>query len=106
MIRRLAGTSWGWQKQLLRVSYQSLVESVLLYGISSWGPWVSNTQWGKINRVHLAGGRIIGGTMASARKEAVLLEAGLVEIRKKAVERWVVKLEKCRKAKEGDSRKD
>ena len=30
--------------------------------------------------------------MASARKEAVLLEAGLVEIRKKAEERWVVEL--------------
>ena len=89
-------------KKLLCVSYQSLVESILLYWISSWGPWVSNTQWGKINRVHLTGGRIIGGTMASAPKEAVLLEAGLVEIRKKAEERWVVELEKCRKAKEGD----
>ena len=29
----------------MRNSYIALVHSVMLYGVSAWGPWLSTTNW-------------------------------------------------------------
>ena len=96
-----------WRDGLLwKLSVTGGKNSCFVYCISHlWNPFYcrglvrgvrrSLTRSGGKSIVHLAGGRIIGGTMASLPKEAVFLEAGLIEIRKKEEERWVAELEKC-----------
>ena len=106
LMRCLAGSDWGWCRDLLRTTYVALVRSVLLYGSAAWGPWVSATVWSMLERVQLAAARIIGGTLRSAPRESVLAEAGLCELRRVAETLWVCELEKCLRAPAGDLRRE
>lgn len=51
----------------------------------SLGP---DTVWRAIERVQLEAACVVGGTQRSASKEAVLMEAGLCEIRREAESSW------------------
>ena len=106
VLRRLSGRDWGWGKDLLRVTCVALVRSVLLYGSAAWAPWVSNTLWSKIERVQLEAARVVGGTLSSAPREAVLAEAGLCEVRKVAEGLWMAELEKCLRASDESARRE
>ena len=106
LLRCLTGSDWGWSRDLLRTTYVALVRSVLLYGSAAWAPWVSSTVWGAVERVQLEAARIVGGTLRSAPKEAVLSEAGLCEVRKVAESLWVCELEKCLRAPVNDPRSE
>ena len=106
LLRCLAGSDWGWSRGLLRTTYVALVRSVLLYGSAAWAPWVSSTLWQSVERVQLAAARVVGGTLRSAPREAVLAEAGLCEVRKVAESLWMCELEKCLRAPMGDPRRD
>ena len=106
LLRRLAGRDWGWSKELLRVSCLALVRAVLLYGSAAWGPWLSKTVWERLERAQLEAARVVGGTCKSAPKEAVLAEAGLCELRRVAEGLWMSELERCRRAEDGDPRRD
>lgn len=81
LLRRLAGKTWGWSKNLLRLTYMATIRAGLLYGSPAWAPWVSDSVWGKVERVQLEAARVIGGTLRSAPKEAVLAEADLCEVK-------------------------
>lgn len=61
ILRCLAGSDWGWKKGLLRSTYTAMVKSVLMYATSAWGPWLSQTQWTKIESVQREAARIITG---------------------------------------------
>jgi hypothetical protein len=74
ILRRLAGTDWGWNRDLLRATYRSLILSVMLYGVGAWGPWLSKTGWERLERLQLEAGRIIGGLLRSSPREAVLAQ--------------------------------
>jgi ribonuclease HI len=106
LLRCLTGCDWGWGKGLLRSTYVALVRSVLLYGSAAWAPWVSSTVWSMIERVQLEAARVVGGTLRSAPREAVLAEAGLCAVRRLAESMWMCELEKCLRAPEGDPRRD
>ena len=77
----------------------------MLYASAAWAPWVSSTVWGAIERVQLEAARVVGGTLRSAPKEAVLAEAGLCTVRRVAESLWLCELEKCLRAPEGDPRR-
>ncbi|MEL7520288.1 MAG: reverse transcriptase family protein, partial [Cyanobacteria bacterium J06553_1] len=98
VLRCLAGSDWGWGRKLLRTTYVALVRAVLLYGSAAWAPWVSGTLWAKLEGAQLAAARVVGGTLRSAPREAVLAEAGLCQLRKVAESLWVGELEKCLRA--------
>jgi len=104
MMRCLAGREWGWKREMLRRTYLSLVQSVLLYGSSAWGPWLSEAGWMKLERVQLRAARVICGMLRSAPCEALRAECGLVELKKVAEMRWVMELDKCKRAGQEDMR--
>jgi ribonuclease HI len=106
LLRCLTGCDWGWGKGLLRTTYVALVRSVLLYGSAAWAPWLSNTVWSMIERVQLEAARVVGGTVKSAPREAVLAEAGLCTVRRVAESLWMCEMEKCLRAPEGDPRRE
>ena len=106
LLRCLAGCDWGWSRDLLRTTYIALGRSVLLFGSAAWGPWVSKTVWEALERVQLEAARVIGGTVRSAPKEAVLAEAGLCRLRSVAESAWVCEMEKCLRAGAGDPRRE
>jgi hypothetical protein len=60
-----------------RALYVGKVLSTLLYAVEIWGPCISDTNWERLERIHVAGARIITGCLASTRSAAVLAEAGL-----------------------------
>ena len=105
VLRRLCGKDWGWGKSLLRVTCIALVRAVLLYGSAAWAPWVSRTLWEKVERVQLEAARVVGGTLRSAPKEAVLMEAGLCAVRRVAEGLWMAEMERCLRASEGSPRR-
>ena len=51
LLRRLAGSDWGWGKSLLRVTSLAVVRAVLLYGSAAWAPWVAPSVWERVERV-------------------------------------------------------
>ena len=106
LLRRLAGRDWGWKKELLRITSMALIESTLLYASAAWGPWVARTSWEKLERVQLEAARIVGGTLKSAPREAVLAEAGLTELKRKAEGQWMREYEKCLRSREGEPRRE
>jgi len=105
LMRCLAGKDWGWNKDLLRATYVALVRSVLLYGSAAWAPWVARSVWERVERVQMEAARVIGGTLRSAPREAVLAEAGLEEVRKAAEEAWGREWVKCEGAGEQSHRR-
>ena len=104
VLRKLAGVAWGWSKSMMRSTYVALIRSVLLYGVSAWGPWLCASGWLRLERVQLEAGRVICGMLKSAPSEAVLAECGLVELRRVAEVRWVLELDKCKRVSEDDPR--
>ena len=106
VLRRLCGKVWGWSKSLLRATYVALVRAVLLYGSAAWAPWVSSTLWEKVERVQLEAARVVGGTLRSAPREAVLAEAGLCTVKRVAEGLWMDELEKCLRASEESLRRE
>ena len=105
ILRCLAGSDWGWKKGLLRSTYTAMVKSVLMYATSAWGPWLSQTQWTKIESVQREAARIITGQYKSTPVESLMEEAGLVEIEKEARGRWAIQWEKSMRQEEDDPRR-
>ena len=106
LLRRLAGKAWGWSRSLLRLTYMATVRAGILYGSPAWAPWVSESVWAKVERAQLEAARVIGGTLRSAPKEAVLAEADLCEVRTVAEGLWMAEKEKCLRAEEGNPRRE
>ena len=104
VLRRLAGSDWGWSKSLLRRTYVALVRSVLLYGVSAWGPWLCLSGWERLERVQLDAARVIAGLLRSTPREAVLAEARLPELRSVAGMRWLLEWDKCKRVAAGNPR--
>lgn len=94
LLRVLAGRDWGWSKELMRTTYMALIRSVMLFGVPAWGPWLSDTNWEKLEAVQRQAARVITGMVESSPCEALLEEAGLRELREVAESRWLVEYEK------------
>jgi hypothetical protein len=46
MLSAVAGTDWGYEKDLLRTTYVAMCRSVIEYGSPAWMPWISATKHG------------------------------------------------------------
>ena len=84
ILRAVAGTDWGFDLEILRTTYTALCRAILEYGSAAWMPWLSKTEKENLERVQLEAGRIITGLTKSAPTEAVLIEADLDRIGKRA----------------------
>jgi len=106
MLRALAGRDWGWEKKMMRSTYVALVRSVLMYGAAAWTPWLSETEWGKLEAVQREAARCITGLLCSSPTEAVLIEARLEELREVAEGEWMVEWEKYMRKERGNHRRE
>jgi hypothetical protein len=63
ILKCLAGTDWGQDKETLISTYKSIGRSVLEYGSPIWSPIISPTLWQKLQAVENQGLRIATGCL-------------------------------------------
>ena len=50
MLLCLASRVWGWKKRNLRIIYITMQRSILDYAAAGWQPWLSPTQFAKLEK--------------------------------------------------------
>jgi len=48
IMKSLAGSTWGCDKETLLITYKSIILSVLEYGSPIWAPVIKDTHWNKL----------------------------------------------------------
>jgi hypothetical protein len=61
ILKALAGTSWGQDKETIVMTYKSICRSTLEYASPIWTPSISDSNWGKLQRVQNSALRIATG---------------------------------------------
>ena len=51
ILKSLAGSDWGQEKELMTLTYKSIGRSVLEYGVPIWGPQISDSNWDKLQTI-------------------------------------------------------
>lgn len=62
-IKTLAGTSWGQDKDTLKLTYKLTCRSVLEYAAPVWTPIISNTSWEKLQNIQNQALRVATGCL-------------------------------------------
>ena len=66
ILKALAGSAWGQDKETLILTYKSICRSTLEYGVPIWGPLISQTNWQKLQTVQNQALRTATGCLAMA----------------------------------------
>ena len=61
ILKALAGSSWGKEKEVLKTTYTAISKSVLNYATPIWTPTLSETNWSELQRSQNAALRTITG---------------------------------------------
>ena len=77
----ISASSWGPSKESLSVLYKSFVRSLLIYALPGWFPFLSATNFTKLERLHRAASRAIIGFLLSSPFPLFLSEASLPPLR-------------------------
>ena len=80
-IRCISASSWGPSKKSLSVLYKSFLRSLLTYASPGWFPFLSDTNFTKLERLHRAASRAITGCLSSSPIPLLLSEASLPPLR-------------------------
>ena len=94
LLRALAGKDWGWSRKLMVITYTALIKAIVMYESAAWAPWISKTEWNKMEAVQREAGRVIAGMVSSSPAEAILAETGLNELEREAEGSWLIEYEK------------
>lgn len=81
ILKSLAGSSWGQQKETLIVSYKAVVRPVLEYGAPVWAPILADSNWARLQRVQNAALRTVTGCHQMASIDHLHQEARILPIR-------------------------
>ena len=104
IMGRLAGASWGWSKESMRVVYQVTQGSKAEYAAPAWAPWLSETSRQNKERAQLKAARHITGNIASTPTQLVLKEAGLPTLKERHEVGSVALLDRWMHLEEGGGR--
>ena len=81
LLKAVGSREWGWKKKTLRKVYVSTQRSVLDYAGAAWHPYLSNTQFQKLETAQNKALRAITGHCSSTPIEALRLESGIPSYR-------------------------
>ena len=84
MLKSLAGSTWGQEKEVLTTTFKSICRSTLEYAVPIWGPAISNTNWEALQRVQTSALRIATGCLQMAGQEHVHRETKVLPLREHA----------------------
>ena len=76
-LRCISASSWGPSKESLSVLYKSFLRPLLTYVSPGWFPFLSATNFTKLERLHRAASRAITGCLSSFPIPLLLTEASL-----------------------------
>ena len=80
-LRCISASSWGPSKESLFVLYKSFLRSLLTYASPGWFPFLSATNFTKLERLHRAASRAITGCLSSSPIPLLLSDASLPPLR-------------------------
>ena len=80
ILKSLAGSAWGQDKETLILTYKSICRSVLEYGAPIWAPLISQTSWEKLQRVQNQALRTATGCLAMASIPHIHRECKVIPI--------------------------
>ena len=77
VLRHLSTKEWGWTQDKLRQVYISYIRSVIDYCAPAWQPWLSETQFHKLERAQNDAIRAVTGQLRTTPVEALHCEANI-----------------------------
>ena len=77
----ISASSWGPSKESLSVLYKSFLQSLLTFALPGWLPFLSVTNFTKLERLHRAASRVITGCLSSSPIPSFVSEASLHPLR-------------------------
>ena len=80
-LRCISASSWGPSKESLSLLYKSFLRPFLTYASPGWFPFLSATNFTKLERLHRAASRAITGCLSSSPIPLLLSEASLPPLR-------------------------
>ena len=80
-LRCISASSWGPSKESLSLLYKFFLRSLLTYASPGWFPFLSATNFTKLERLHRAASRAITGCLSSSPIPLLLTEASLTPLR-------------------------
>ena len=80
-LRCISASSWGPSKESLSVLYKSFLRPLLTYTSPGWFPFLSATNFTKLERLHRAASRAITGCLSFSPIPLLLTEASLPPLR-------------------------
>ena len=80
-LRCISASSWGPSKESLSVLYKSFLRSLVTYALPGWFPFLSVTNFTKLERLHGTASRAITGCLSSSPIPLLLSEASLPPLR-------------------------
>ena len=80
-LRCISASSWSPSKESLSVLYKSFLRPLFTYASPGWFPFLSATNFTKLERLHRAASRAITGCLSSSPIPLLLTEASLPPLR-------------------------
>lgn len=80
LLKSLAGSSWGQDKDTIITTYKTICRSTLEYAVPVWGPAISQTNWQSIQRVQNSALRIATGSLQMADESHLHSETKVLPI--------------------------
>ncbi|XP_037827577.1 uncharacterized protein LOC119615640 [Lucilia sericata] len=81
VLKSLAGSTWGMDKETLLTTYQTIGRSVVNYAAPVWTPRVSDTQWKKLQSCQNAALRTVTGCIQMICEEHLHDETKMLSIK-------------------------
>ena len=80
VLKALAGTDWGQDKETLLITYKATCKSVLEYGSPVWSPNISDTSWSRLQTVQNSALRLATGSYTMAAIEHLHRECKILPL--------------------------
>ena len=81
LLKQLAGTQWGQDKETMLLTYKAVGQSTLEYGAPIWVPAISDTHWNNLQAFQNQALRAATGNLLMASQEHLHAESKVMPLR-------------------------